>query len=131
MDRHGQPSSDHVEASSAPSANDGAPPAISESAATATAPSAPPPAESAVPASGEESGRGMPDTAAALAEHEAGLTAVQKQISGLRSDLQRMNERMQALQAQAAAAAQEGPQITARIEAALARLAAVHTRKKK
>lgn len=73
----------------------------------------------------------MPDTAAALAEHEAGLTAVQKQISGLRSDLQRMNERMQALQAQAAAAAQEGPQITARIEAALARLAAVHTRKKK
>lgn len=63
------------------------------------------------------------------AEDAAGIAAVQTQISALRADLQRLQERMAALHTQVATAMAEAPEINARINAALARLAAAQKKK--
>lgn len=63
------------------------------------------------------------------AEDSARIAAVQTQISALRADMQRLQERMAALHTQVATAMAEAPEINARINAALARLAAAQKKK--
>ena len=63
------------------------------------------------------------------AEDSAGIAAVQTQIRALRADMQRLQERMAALHTQVATAVAEAPEINARINAALARLAAAQKKK--
>lgn len=63
------------------------------------------------------------------AEDSAGIAAVQTQISALRADMQRLQERMAALHTQVATAMAEAPEINARINAALVRLAAAQKKK--
>ncbi len=61
---------------------------------------------------------------------EPGTSGVQAQITALRADMQRLQERITALQGQVATAMSETPAIHARINEALNRLAAAQQKNK-
>lgn len=87
-------------------------PALDGSAVPQASPVPEPPAAATAAGAGPES------------EESLRTAAVQKQMTALRADMQKLQERMAALQTQVATAMAEAPEINARINAALARLAA-------